>query len=290
MAVPVSSGGPDLPTVDVRPDAVPSAEAVLGALVLVLVGALLLLLLYGLGSSVAEFVVMEAVRGGSVGLRRAARENAGRGVRLFAFRVAVWLLAGSVVVAGLGLAAGIGAVLSPALPVLLVAAALPLVAGLGSVVWLVLVLTTDLAVPVMFAHPAAPGPVAAWRYVLGVAAAEPVDVGLYLVAKFTVRGGVRVAVGVVVGLVGLVVGAPFALAAAAVLALAGGTLSTAALAALVGIGVAYGAAMLGVVQVVRTPAVVFYRTYALCTFGRIEPDLDVLGVAAPNGGLGEATP
>lgn len=269
--VPVSGGGvlSRLPPVSLG--VLPPSERLLWWAAAAGLVALAVVSCYALVGAVAEFALYGALRDGEVGLRTSARRYAGPGLRLFSFRVAV--VAAALVVGGgpLALAAWGTLRTSPALALLVVPALLfGLVVAL--LVWVVLTLTTDLVVPAVLASDA-PGPLAGWRRVAPLISANAVDVVLYLLVRVVLGVAAGVVVGLVGGLVALVVGVPFAVVAAASLAAAGETLSAGGLAGLVALGAAFVGVVATLLQVVRTPVVVYRRAYAGSTLGRLAPGL-----------------
>jgi hypothetical protein len=273
-AIPATGGGgagvlPDLPAVEFGPLPTPGTlvqwAAVAAAFLLVAA------LGYALVGAVAEFALVGALRDGDVGLRASARRYAGRGGRLFVFRVAV--VAVALVVGGGPLALVAWAVVRGDLALGLLAVPAVLFAGVVAVVaWLVLTLTTDLVVPAVLAS-GVRGPLAGWRRVAPVVAANPLDVGLYLLVRVVLGVAAGVVVGLVGGLVALVVGVPFAVAGAAALAAAGATLSLAGVGVLVALVALFALVTGAALQVVRTPVVVYLRAYAVATLGRLSADL-----------------
>lgn len=278
-SLPVSGGGggaalPRLPDGDIDPTNVPTIETVwrwLAAIVAVVVVAVLL---YALLGSVAEFVLLGAIRDAEVGLLAGVRAYAGLGLRLFLFRAAVLLAALVLAVAPLGVAAWGALERGPAWGLLAVPA---LLFGLVVAVlaWVVLTITTDLVVPAVLASDAL-GPLAGWRRVVPVLAGNLLDSALYLFVRVTLGVVAGLVVGFVGSLVALVAGVPFAIAGAAALSAAGDTLSYSELGGLVAIAALFSLLTAGLLQVVRTPVVVYVRAYAAATLGRLSPDLALL--------------
>jgi hypothetical protein len=273
LQVPATGGGspPRLPTSALVTSPLPPVEALVRPLTVLAAVLAVLALGYAVVGSVAEFALVGALRDGDVHLRASARSYAGRGLRLFVFRAAVVtlaLLVGGGPVALVGWAALQGDPTAGAfvVPALLMAVVVALC------MWVVLTLTTDLVVPATLAAGVA-GPFAAWQRVWPVVAANPIETGFYLL----LRAVLGIAGGVVVGLVGtlvaLVAGVPFAIAGAAALAVSGASLSVVELATLVALGFAFALVTVSLLQVVRTPVILFLRAYAVATLGRLSPDL-----------------
>jgi hypothetical protein len=269
-ALPTTGGTgvlPGPPDLALGPGVLPTT----GTAVRLLAVSLVAVLAYALVGSVAEFAIVGALRDGEVGLRASAHRYARRGARLFLFRVAV---VGLAAVVGLGPLALVvrGALTGDAALGLLAVPALLFAGVVASVSWGVLTLTADLVVPAVLASGVA-GPLAGWRRVLPVLVDNPVDAGLYLLVRVVLGVAAGVGVGVVGGLVALVVGIPFAAAGAATLAAAGGALSFAELGVLVALTALFALAVVALLQVVRTPVVVYLRAYAVAVLGRLAPDL-----------------
>jgi hypothetical protein len=278
-SLPVSGGGggaavPRLPDGDVDPTSVPTIETVWRWLAVVAAVVVVAVLLYVLVGSVAEFVLLGAIRDAEVGLLAGLRAYGGLGLRLFLFRVAVVLAALVFAVAPLALAAWAALERGAAYGLLAVPALL-----FGAVVavaaWAVLTLTTDLVVPAVLASEAA-GPLGGWRRVAPVLAGNLLDSTLYLVVRVALGVVAGVVVGFVGSLVALVAGVPFAVAGAAALATAGDTLSYYELGGLVAMAALFSLLTAGLLQLVRTPAVVYVRAYAAATLGRLSPELALL--------------
>lgn len=276
---PVPPGGPGPSPEFPLPSPVPvvHAPSSLVAIAAVLVVALLVLgLVYAVAGAVAEFALVVAVRDREVGLRAAARTHLPRGLRLFGFRLAVWLAALALVgLPALLVVAGVVG-LSPAFVLL----AVPLVL-LGLVVlvvvWLTLRLTTDFAVPTMLVADATV--LDAWRRLLPTLRAAPVETGLYLLVRVALGVAAGVVTGLVAGLAALVVAVPFVAVGLGGYVLFGPSLGTAGLVALGLLAVVYAVVAVALWTLVRTPVVVYLRAFSLATLGRLDPALDVLGVS-----------
>ncbi|MFB6168034.1 MAG: hypothetical protein ABEJ43_04230 [Haloferacaceae archaeon] len=273
LQLPATGSGslPQVPTAALDPSRLPPVETLVRWLVVL--GAVLaaLALGYAVVGAVAEFALVGALGDGDVRLRASARRYAGRGLRLFAFRavvVGLALLVGGGPVALVGWAAFRA---TPALGVLVVPALA--VAGVVALcAWVVLTLTTDLVVPAILAA-GVPGPLAGWRRVWSVVAANPVETGLYLLLRVVLGVAGRVVVGLAGSLVALVAGVPFAVAGAAALAVAGAALSLVEVGVLAALGLGFALVVLALLQVVRTPVVCFLRAYAVATLGGLSADL-----------------
>jgi hypothetical protein len=268
-APPPGTGGGSLP--DVGP--LPGFSRIV-TLVLIAVAVLVALgLLFALVGAVMEFVLIEGLRTRDVRIRGPFREYFRRGLRLFGFRVAIFLvpllLVGApVVVAGL---LGFGNVFS------LVALLIPLfVLALPLFLLALLVdrLTTDFVVPAMLVD--GTGVLDGWRRLWPEFRGEWREFLLYVVVRFVLAVVAAVAVGLVLVLCLAVVAIPFVLLGGLVaVAGVGGTPFVVAVAVL---GVAFLVVAVAVVAVVQVPVVTYFRYYALYVLGRVVPDLDLVGV------------
>ncbi|MFB6304104.1 MAG: hypothetical protein ABEH47_02980 [Haloferacaceae archaeon] len=285
LSGPGPAPAPDLPDPSTLPAVAPSSVLAL-ALAVVLVAAVLGLA-YVVASGVAEYVLLVAVRDRAVRLRAPARTHLGRGVRLAGFRAAVWLAALAVV----GVPAALVVVGVVAFSPLTLLLAVPLVFLALTVLvaaWLVLRLTTDFAVPTTLALDV--GLVDAWRRLARTLRADPLEVGLYLLVRVALGVAAGVATGLVAGLAALVVAVPFAVLGLVGYVVAGPPLGVAGLVALGLLAAAYALVALALWLLVRVPVVVYLRAFSLAALGRLDADLDLLGVAVdgPSAADGDA--
>lgn len=244
-----------------------NAALLAGALALVVAVALLAWFV----GAVFEFGLYAALRDESVSVRRTAADHAGRGARLFGFRLALALLtAGPLALVVAGIVASLGFDVTPVAPLLL-ALALPValvVALVGAVVY---VLTTAFVVPTMLAADC--GVLAGWRRVWATMTANPAEYGVFVLVGAVLAVAAATVVGTVAGIPAAVVGLPLvAVGGVAVVALDGAAL-VAVLAVLAVVWVVVTAAVTAVVQV---PVQVFFRYYALLVLGDTDPDLDLI--------------
>lgn len=280
LGSPVEPGGPGpdpggaVPTV--APD-VPSPPSLLA--VALAVGAVLvaLWLAYAAVGAVAEYALVVAVRDRAVRLRAPAREHLGRGLRLLGFRLAVRLAAVALVGVPAVLVIAAGAGLSPA-ALLLAAPILLLAIPVLVAAWLVLRLTTDFAVPTTLAADASL--LGAWGRLLPTLRAEPVEVGLYLVVRVALGVAAGIATGLVAGIAALVVAVPFVLVGLAGYLLLGPSPGPAGLVVLGLLAAVYLLLAATLWLLVRVPVVVYLRSFSLAALGRLDADLDLLGVGA----------
>ncbi|MFB6087960.1 MAG: hypothetical protein ABEJ85_05515 [Haloarculaceae archaeon] len=286
---------PDVsPDVDITPELTPELVAlILGVLALLLV----LAVGYWFVSAVMEFVFVASLRAEEVRLATFARENLGRGLRLFAFRLAVWLLTvGGVAATVLGTGAAMGGWPPTAwsggtlLGVALVAVPLALVAVL--VVGNLLGFTRVFVVPIMLAEDR--GVLDAWRRLWPTLVGQWKQFLVYAVAGFLLSIGVAIATGILIVAAAIALAIPFVVVAA-IAVLSAGLGGIGGLVVLV-LAVMYVLLVLVVALVVQVPFQTFLRYYALLVLGDANEDFDVVpdaraAVRATDGfGAADATP
>jgi len=254
------------------------SETVIAAVVGLLVVILALVLLFTVLGSVMEFAFLESLRTREVHVRRYAGDNLGKGLRLFGFRIALYLV-GLVPVVGLalllfpGLATG-----SPTIVLGTVALFVPVIALFGFVVALVDGATTNFVVPVMLLRDE--GPVAAWRTFWPTLVADWKQFAVYAVIRVVLAIAAGIVLSIVGGFLAVAVLVPFAVVGAAAV-LAFGTPS-ALVSTAVGLGIlvvlilAYVAVLFFVLSVVRVPIQAYLRYYALLVLGDVDADLDLI--------------
>ncbi len=278
VGAPVEPG----PGTDALPFGIDPQTALVAIVGLLVVG-VLVGILWAFAGAVMEFVLIEGLRTRDVRVRSRFREFLGRGLRLFAFRLGVTLLAAAVFVVPFALVMFVGA----AVPVgfLLV---FPLILAaflLALLVAVVLRLTTDFAVPTMLAEDR--GVLSAWRRLLPLFRAEWKEVGVYLVVRLIAGIAAAIATGLAWALAAVVVAIPFVLVGAVVFFGLGGSfavLGTVGWALLAVLGLVFLLAMLAVGAVVQVPVITYFRYYALFFLGAEDERLDLVSGLR---GLGE---
>jgi len=267
-----SNGGGSPPSelpVEAVGDALPVLAVVAGA-------GLLLALLFGVAGAVMEFVLIESLRTGRVAVRRHWRDRWRQGLRLFGFRVLLWLPLIAVALAWVALVVvpvftggGGGA----ALPVAALALGVPVVLVLGVAIGLVNSFTTAFVVPLMIQ--ADSGVLAGWRRLWPSIRRAWKQYLAYAVVAFLLSIGTGILSSLAVGVVALVVAVPFLIVGGAV-ALLGSVSSPAVLAVLAVLGLAFLAVVAAVWALVQVPVVTYLRSYALLVLGDIEASFDVI--------------
>lgn len=237
---------------------------VVGVVAVALVVGLVLAIL----GSILQFTLVDALRTGDVRIRESLGRDWGKGLRLFAFNVAVGLVvAAAFVLAFAPLLAG------NLLSVVFLLVFLPVAVVVALVVLVVTGLTRAFVVPIMLHEDRNVLP--AWRRLWGVLRADSNEYVVFVLvnAVLTVVGGIVTAIGAVVALVldgivvGVVFGLPFALAGTS------GPLAWAWLA----VGLVLGAvAFLLAVGLVNAPVQAYLRYYALLLLGDTQPELDLV--------------
>jgi hypothetical protein len=269
-------------------------------LLLFLVGVVLFVaaiaILWAVTGAIMEFVFVESLSSERVRLWTYVRRHWRRGVRLFLFRVGVWLvLAGIVLIplAILGVALG-GWPLgqwgsATAIGLILLAVPLFLASLLAS--GLVLGFTNMFVVPVMLAEEH--GVIAGWRRLWPTLTGAWKEYLVYLVVSVLLGFAIGIAAGFLMLLILVVIGIPFAVVGIPlvfVLGLGG----VGGLVALV-LGLMYVVVVFVVTLLVRVPFQTFLRYYALFVLGDTNPDFDVIpdaraAVRADGGDDGDGGP
>ncbi|WP_135366365.1 DUF7544 domain-containing protein [Halosimplex halophilum] len=267
--------GPGAP--DIAPELTPELIAlIVGIAVLGVVA----FLLYSVVGATMEFAFVAALRDEEVRLRRSVRRYWRRGLRLFGFRLTVWVVAIATAAATL---LGVGASMGGWPPtawndgtiLTVVILAIP-VLGVGALILGILLgFTTVFVVPVMLAEDR--GVLSAWRRFGGTLTDEPLEFLAYLLLSVLLGIGVSMAVGfllvlllIALAIPFLVVGAPLGFA----LAMAGG--GTAAAAVVLVLVLLYGLLVFVGALLIQVPFQTFLRYYALFVLGDVEPAFDVV--------------
>ena len=268
-------GGPAGP--DITPRLTPELVALILGVVAV---GVVVFLLYSVVGATMEFAFVAALRDEEVRLRRSVRRYWRRGLRLFGFRLAVWVVtitAVAAVVLGAGAALGgwpptgwsdgtILAVVLLAIPVFVLAAL---------VVGTLLGFTTVFVVPVMLAEDR--GVLSAWRRFWGTLTAEPLEFLAYLVLAFLLGIAVSIAVGFLLVLLVIALAVPFLIVGAPIgLALAAAGGGTAAGAVILVLVLLYGLLVFVGALLIQVPFQTFLRYYALFVLGDANPEFDVI--------------
>lgn len=228
--------------------------------------------------AIMEFVLVESLRREAVQLRAFARRYWRGGVRLFAFRLVVSVLAGIgifLLIGGALLALGLPETTVPPRRLLgTLLAVLPVVFLIALVAALVLGLTRDFVVPVMLLEGTTV--LGAWRRFWPTLRRDWREYVVYVLVSFVLRLVVGMAVGLLVGVVALVVVLPLGLIGLAAFAATGGQLGVGAI---IGLGLLVLVAvivLLAISAVVQVPVVTYFRYYALLVLGDTEAEFDVI--------------
>ncbi|QPV61703.1 hypothetical protein I7X12_13190 [Halosimplex litoreum] len=265
------------PGPDITPQVTP--ELVVLILGVVAVG-LAAFLLYSVVGATMEFAFVAALRDEEVRLRRSVRRYWRRGLRLFAFRLVVWVVTVTAIAAVLlGTGAALGGwpptVWSDGTIIAVVLLAIPVFVLTVLVVGTLLGFTTMFVVPVMLAEDR--GVLSAWRRFWGTLTAEPLEFLAYLVLSVLLGIGVSVAVGFLLVLLLIALAVPFLIVGAPLgfaLAMAGG--GTAVGASLLVLALLYGLLVFVGALLIQVPFGTFLRYYALFVLGDAEPEFDVI--------------
>lgn len=234
--------------------------------------ALLVWLVFALIGALMEFVLIDALRTGTVVVRARMGEHVGKGLSLFGFKLVLGLIAAAVVaIPAYLLLAPIDSI-EASLDGLTLAdvGGLFALAGLVGLVYaLVMRLTTDFVVPVMLLEDR--GIRGGWRRFWATLRRHPLEYVVYVVLATIVSLVASIAITLLAAIALFVLAIPFVvLVFVAILTgpLAPVLLGVLALAAI--------ATVLLVMALFRMPVVVYIRYYALLVLGDTEPDLDLI--------------
>jgi len=296
-----ASGASNVPTTagSIPQDGLPEIPADFPELsataVAVILGAIALLIVIGLivaaVGAVMEFVLVESLSSDEIHVRQYFRRHARKGLWLFAFRLllglaALAILGGTALVLFGDVAAALlaGRFVVPSSGRLLVGALVlvPLGIVVGVVVTLVNGFTTEFVVPIMLREDR--GVLAGWRRFLPTLLAHWKQYGAYVLIAFVLHLVTGIAGSILVGLAAIVLAIP-ALIVAIPLglgALAGGSVSVGAIAALAVLAAVYLCGLFLAAAVISVPITVFHRQFALLVLGDTNADFDVLGDRRPS--------
>lgn len=241
------------------------------AIVLAVVG-LLIWLVFALIGALMEFVLVDALRSGTVVVRARMREHLGKGLSLFGFKLVLSLIAAAIVaIPAYMLLAPIGSIEGSVDRVTLadvgVLFALAGLVGLGYA--LVMRLTTEFVVPVMLREDR--GIRGGWRRFWATLRRHPLEYVVYVVLATIVSVVASIAITLLAAIALFVLAIPFAVLV--FLAILTGPLAPVLLVLLA--IVAIGTVLL-VMALFRMPVVVYVRYYALLVLGDTDPDLDLI--------------
>lgn len=259
----------------------PSMPEVSGVLIAAIVAVVLVLvtigIVFGVIGAVMEFALIESLRTEEVHVRRYFRQQFGRGLRLFGFRIGLGILALVVLVALLGaLFVGMGgpeAFSDIGTILIFVLATLPILFVVGVLFVLINGFTTTFVVPVMMQTDRSV--LGGWRRFWRTLRAEWVEYLVYAGLVFVLHLLTGIAIAIVMGIVALVLVIPLAIVGVFGLFAAGGV-SPVALLVLGILAILFFLLFLGLGALVRVPVITFFRYYALLLLGDTDDDLDLI--------------
>lgn len=256
------------------PETIPGDVLAILALVAAVVVAVLVVL--GVIGSIMEFVFVESLRSEAVHVRRYGRRYLGAGLRLFAFRLGVFLLAAGLVAAVVYVAGPTGPVLTwtDAQILSAVLLALPLIVVLFPLVALIDGFTVDFVVPVVVLQERSI--LGGWRRLWPTLRSNLWQYAAYVLVAFLLNIVVGLAAATVIGIAAVVLAIPFLLVGLVAFFVGGGAFTTAVIAVLVVLGLVYVGLVLTVVGLVQVPLQTFLRYYTLLVLGDTDDDLDLI--------------
>lgn len=250
---------------------VPTDVLIQVAIVLAVVG-LLVWLAFALIGALMEFVLIDALRTGTVVVRARMGEHVGKGLSLFGFKLVLGLIAAAVlVVPAYLLLAPIESIEGTVERLTLadVGGLVALAALVGLVYALVMRLTTEFVVPVMLLEDR--GIRGGWRRFWATLRRHPLEYVVYVVLATIVSVVASIAITLLAAIALFVLAIPFVVLV--FVAILTGPLAPVLLGVL---AIAAIATVLLVMALFRMPVVVYIRYYALLVLGDTEPDLDLI--------------
>lgn len=245
-----------------------TADELVLALVMLAVIGLAFWLVLGFIGAILEFVFIKSLVSSEVHVRQYARDNLGRGIHLFGFRVAVSLGAG-LLVAGppvLLYVSGVG--LDAVGPVTVVAFfGYALLVGLLYAV--VRRFTSEFVAPVMLLQER--GILDAWRRYWQTLRDNPGEYGVYLVLIWILQFVGQIAAGFVIAIAAIVLAIPFVIAMFVLFLLGPIGWAIAVFA-----GIFAFLLFLLLIGLVWTPLETYFKYYALLVLGDTDPELDLI--------------
>jgi hypothetical protein len=245
--------------------------------------------------SVMEFVLIESLRTQEVHVRRYVGDYFGRGLRLFGFRLVLFLVVFVPVVGIVLSAVPVFSTGSPTIAFGTLLLFIPVIFVLGLFVTLVDGLTTNFVVPVMVAREHSEqtgwpdswlrerGVVAGWRAFWPTLRREWKQYGVYLVLKVFLAIAVGFLVTIAAGVLSVLLLIPFAILGLLVVVAFGGfavvgtTLANPAALALFGLlALAYVVCLLFALAVVRVPIRTYLGYFSLFVLGDTEATFDLI--------------
>ncbi|WP_135664043.1 DUF7544 domain-containing protein [Halorhabdus rudnickae] len=269
-----------------------------GTAVAVVIGVIALLVLGGLVvaaiGAVMEFVFVQSLSADEVHVRQYVRRYAGKGVRLFGFRIVLGLgtlavLGGATVLLFGDVFAGLlaGEVGVPSASRLVVGAILlvPLGIAVGVLVALANGFTTEFVVPIMLREDR--GVLAGWRRFWPTLVDQWKQYGTYVLVAFGLHIVTEIAGTIVLGIAAVALAIPFLIVAVPVGfgMIGSGTITAGAVVLLVALLAAYLLVLFVAAAVIYVPIKVFHRQYALLVLGDTNTNFDVLGDRRPSQSL-----
>ncbi|RQH00026.1 DUF7544 domain-containing protein [Natrarchaeobius oligotrophus] len=246
-------------------DAIPEDVLLIAGAIIVVV--LVLWLLFALLGALMEFVFIESLRSNEVHIRRYAKENLGRGLRLFGFRLVLGLAAFSVVVVPLVF------LFLSAPDVETVVGSLLLLALFWIAVFLVYAVvmrfTSEFVAPIMLLE--SRGVLDGWRRFLSTFKANWSEYVVYLLLVWILQLVINFAAGILILFAAIIVAIPFVIIGIGLLALGDVGLWLAIPVAIVAFLL-----ILLVVALIETPIRSYFQYYALLLLGDTDAELDLI--------------
>ncbi|WP_049925715.1 DUF7544 domain-containing protein [Halopiger goleimassiliensis] len=264
---PTIYAGPDEPVPAPTPEVEELIENVLPFLLVVAAIGIVLWLAFRLVAAIMEFVFVESLRSEEVRIRRYARENLGRGIRLFLFRLAGLLVVGSLVGIPMLYTIWTAPSLRAAAGTLLTIAAVGVPIALAFA--LLMRFTSEFVAPIMLLE--SRSVLGGWRRFWPTLRANWVEYAVYLVLVWILQLVINIGVAFLIAVGLIVLAIPFV-----ILFLLLWPLGQLGLVLMLPLGMLAIVLALLVVALVQMPVRTYFQYYALLVLGDTNPDLDLV--------------
>ena len=241
-----------------------STPTVVATVVLMILAVVLVLaLIWAFIGATMRFVFVDMLSTGNIRVRHFFRDRFGKGVRLFAFEIALTAAMFVAMIVSAFLVFGFWGTNAAAPLLLLLLIPLALIAAI--LFGLILLLTTDFVVPIMVSEDC--GVIEGWRQLIGVISSQLWQTVVYVITRFVLGLVAAIAQAILVIIALLVIAIPFVLIGIVFLAaLQGGDRIL-----LLALGVPYLIIVIPVALLIAVPFVTFFR-YALLVLEGLRPE------------------
>jgi len=245
-----------------------STPAVVATVVLVILAVVLVLaLIWAFIGAAMRFVFVDMLSTGDIRIRRFFRDRLGKGVRLFAFEIALTAAMFIAMIVSAFLVFGFWGTNAAAPLLLLLLIPLALIAAI--LFGLILLLTTDFVVPIMICEDC--GVIRGWRRLIRMTSADSRQIAIYIVTRLVLGFIVGIVLAVLVILTLVVIAIPFILVGIVLLAALQENIVL-----LLALVIPYLIIAIPVALLIAVPFITFFRYYALLVLEGLLPEYRLL--------------